>query len=176
MLIASHRRSHLKDGFTIMEMVIVLAILSMVATASFSYFSTNDAEEYLRETAVNLESMAREAQARAIMTNKTHRIVMTGDKFMMLEEDQYTKDAEKWQNLSARRDFTPASPDLVTSVIRWGTTQPVIPRSNIPVVWIFPPEGFVEPITVRFTKDKSYIQQTYHPLTASVADEEMEIQ
>lgn len=172
----SSRRSLETGGFTIVEMVVVLAILIMVTAASFAYLRNNDSEQYLRETATNLEAMAREAQARAIMTNTTHRIVMTGDKFLLLDADQYTKEANNWQTLVPRREFSPASPAVVTSVIRWGTTKRVIPQPNMPIVWIFPPEGFVEPITVRFGQDNSYIQQTYHPLTASVADEEMEIQ
>lgn len=171
-----NRSSYEAGGFTIVEMVVVLAILTMVTAASFAYLKNNDSEQYLRETATNLEAMAREAQARAIMTNTTHRIVMTGDQFRLLDADQYTKEADNWQTFVPRREFAPSSPDVVTSVIRWGTTKRVVPSPNMPIVWIFPPEGFVEPITIRFGQDNSYIQQTYHPLTASVADEEMEIQ
>ncbi len=164
-----------RQGFTLMELVVCLAVLAVVMSGTFLYFSNIDGEKRIREAAVALESMAREAQTRAIMTHTTHRIIITNNTFRLLDGDRFTSRFEEWQNLEARREYKTDSPEIEISLYRWGKPDKVMPSSRLPMVWTFPPEGFVEPITIRFQEKDSFIQQTYHPLTASVSDEEMEI-
>lgn len=130
----------------------------------------------MREACVELESMAREAQARAIMTHTPQRVVITGKKFLLMQGDAQPKSAEEWVTLPTRKQYEIQSHDEVqVSIYRWGSSDPVFPTERYPLVWLFPPDGFVEPITIRLVIDESYIKQTYHPLTASVIEEEMEI-
>lgn len=162
-------------GFTLMEMIVVLGILTLIMGSGVYYMQGIGPERELRENAVALESMAREAQARAIMTHITHRIVITHNEFILLDGDHVTRIPEEWVELPARKTHFITDNELKVSVFRWGMSQRVFPSAVKPMVWVFSPEGFVEPITVQFDKNDSFIRQTFHPLTASVTDEEMEI-
>ena len=41
-------------------------------------------------------------------------------------------------------------------------------------VWRFDPDGLCEPISVRLTLDKSWMEDTYHPLTATIRESALE--
>ena len=171
----NQRRPQRKQGFTIVEIVVVLAIIVIMIGASFAYLSGLGPEKEFKEATVELESMAREAQARAIMTHTMQRIVFTNKSFLMMENDVQPDTPEEWVTLPIRKRYDVPSQEMEVSIYRWGSIIPTIPSEKSPIVWIFPPDGFVEPITVKLTQDESYIKQTYHPLTASVVEEEMEI-
>lgn len=167
------RRFH---GFTIMEIVIVLGILSFLMGASVYYLYGSGPRKELTENSLALESLAREAQTRAIMTHKAHRIIITNNSYLLLEGGQETRDPKEWVNLVTRKQYSINDPDIKVSIYRWGSLTRFFPNRKTPVVWMFPPDGFVEPITIQLDKGESYIKQTYHPLSASITDEEMVIQ
>jgi len=75
---------------------------------------------------------------------------------------------------NALRAEVSIDPDIVLSVRRWNTEGFIAPSDNNIPIWRFDPDGLSEPLTVRFTLDESYAQDTYHPLNATVADSEME--
>ena len=64
--------------------------------------------------------------------------------------------------------------DIALTVRRWNTTEFITPSDTRIPVWRFDPDGLSEPITIRYAIGNSYTQDTYHPLTASIADTESE--
>jgi hypothetical protein len=65
-------------------------------------------------------------------------------------------------------------PDITLTIRHWNTQSFTTPTENIVPVWRFDPDGLCEPITVRLDLDGSYAQDTYHPLTATIADSELQ--
>ena len=72
-------------------------------------------------------------------------------------------------------DMRELDPDLVLSVRRWASDAWQKPSERRPLVWRFDPDGLCEPVGVRLALDGSWIEQEFHPLTASVRDFSSEI-
>ena len=71
-------------------------------------------------------------------------------------------------------DWIKINPDIQLTVRHWNTGAFLTPAEKTIPVWRFDPDGLCEPITVRLVMEKSYAQDTYHPLTATIADSELE--
>ena len=41
-------------------------------------------------------------------------------------------------------------------------------------VWRFDPDGLCEPIAIHYAMEKSWAEDAYHPLTASIRDSQLE--
>lgn len=160
-------------AFTIMEMVVVMGVLTMIMSGTLVYFMGSDSEKAFRETADDIESLAREAQTRAIMTHNTYKIAFMGNRVGLFDHTQSTRDAQDFTQNTPKKEVKLTHDQMKYSIQRWGQTNWVIPTDSRPVVWVFSPEGFVEPISINFKIKDSYLQQVYHPLSASVIDEEM---
>ncbi len=60
-------------------------------------------------------------------------------------------------------------PDGIDVFIRrWNSTDWLATGKNSIHVWRFDPTGLCEPLAVRLTLDKSWAEDTYHPLTATI--------
>lgn len=59
-------------------------------------------------------------------------------------------------------------------VRRWNSEKWLATPKNTVHVWRFDPDGLCEPISVRFTLGKSWAEDTYHPLTATIRDSQLE--
>lgn len=163
-----------------MEMVVVMVVLCMMLAASMAFLGGGDTEGKLRECADDFETMAREAQARAIMTHTTYKVALLPGKIRMFDETQRTADMRDFVENEAKKEIEFRNEDVGYAVQRWGRTDWVEPTELRPIVWVFAPNGFVEPISVKFSlkgakPGENYLKQTYHPLTASVIEEEMDV-
>lgn len=175
MQISSSSRKSFSRGFTIIELVVSLAIVVAIMAAGAVYMTTWSEEARLKEASNEMETLAREAQMLAIMNNAAYRVVMTHNKIMLMSPEFIAEEPEKWAEMTPLKEYVLKDDRLNWHIIRWGTKELTTPTVKSPFIWVFPPEGFVEPIKVKFTMDKAYLQQEYHPLTASVVDEEMVI-
>src|SRR5690606_2086708 len=64
--------------------------------------------------------------------------------------------------------------DMEMRIRRWGAVNEMVLSEKSPQIWRFDPDGLCEPITVHYISGNSYRLDTYHPLTASIADSETE--
>ena len=58
--------------------------------------------------------------------------------------------------------------------MRWNSEKWIPITKNIVQVWRFDPDGLCEPVTIQYAMDESWARDTYHPLTASVSDGQLE--
>ena len=169
-----------KPAFTLMEIVVVLFILVTIMGAATMYLFKADDETYLKEVSGELEAYAREAQNLAIMQNETYRLVLTENTLELFKSQANTASSPSLGVFVPEKETPLKSyrfPDdkLRWSIKRWGGSALLFPTQKAPFVWVFAPEGFVEPIQVEVSRDKAYLRQDYHPLTASVVEEELYI-
>ena len=57
---------------------------------------------------------------------------------------------------------------------RWNSAEWLATGKNAVHVWRFDPNGLCEPISVRLVFDKSWSEDVYHPLTATIRDSQLE--
>ena len=165
------RQARHPAGFTLMEMVIVLLIISLLAGISVMSFQGITDQQTLRTPALELQRMAREAVRRAGIYEQTQTITFEKNAFTI----RYKSDAKAvtdadsktvWQ----RRIEAPANMRLL--VQRWGM------KDWIPAAgqrWTVQPSGLCEPLAVRFELGNSHLEMRFNPLTGGVAEETMSI-
>lgn len=161
------------QAFTMMEMVVVMAVLTFIMAGASIFYMGSDAEKDFRIIGDEVESLAREAQMRAITTHNTYKVAFMDGRVGLFDNTQLTTTAKDFSDNTPKKEIRFSNKDMKYSIQRWGQTNWSIPSDSRPVVWVFSPEGFVEPISIKFDIKDSYLKQTYHPLTASVVDEEM---
>lgn len=67
-------------------------------------------------------------------------------------------------------------PDGVEVMVRrWNSGEFLPTRKNSIHIWRFDPTGLCEPLTVRLESGKSWVEDTYHPLTAAIHDSQSEV-
>ena len=174
-------------GFTLIEIVIVMAIVAVVMGGSIAAMLHSSPEKVLTNASGEIELLAKKARSAAILHQKPYAIEFHENRLRLLpfaeasESERTTAlgneiggtavDSEGGPTL---REEISIDSDIALGVRRWNTEDFVVPSKNFVPVWRFDPNGLSEPITVRMTVGESYAQDTYHPLTATIADSELE--
>ncbi|MEY3394130.1 MAG: hypothetical protein RL346_366 [Verrucomicrobiota bacterium] len=173
-------------GFTLLEIVIVLVIAALVIGGSITSLMLQDSERILRNQSGEIELLAKKARTSAILHQIPYAIEFHPDSITLLplsESIESRKTTALGREIggsghtstSARTSQTLSlEPNLLISIRRWNTTEFMTPKQSIIPVWRFDPDGLCEPITVRLSLDESYAQDTYHPLTATITDSELQ--
>jgi hypothetical protein len=142
-------------------------------------------ERRLVEMSGKLEDLARRARTIAVVQQTSYVVELTEEGFFLhpwvedgLDEAQVAElDLQAVETGVKRRPVRAAvllDEDFTVEVMRWGTNRWSPLSRGARQVWRFDPNGLCEPITVKFEFPDGWIQQEYHPLTASVREEEME--
>jgi prepilin-type N-terminal cleavage/methylation domain-containing protein len=173
-----------KGGFTLIEIVVVLAIIGVIIGGSIAAMLLNSSERTLTSASGEIELLAKKARTASILHQRPYAIEFHSGSLRLLPFSEASEierttalgnpiggEAESGKTL---REEIPIDPDIVLSVRRWNTDKFITPTDNSIPIWRFDPDGLSEPLTVRLTIGESYAQDTYHPLTATVADSELE--
>ncbi len=176
-----------KGGFTLLEIVIVLLISGVVVGGAIAVMLGSSTKRTLTNASSEIELLAKKARTASILHQKPYAIEFRENSLRLLpfaeasESERTTAlgneiggtavDGEERPTL---REEVTIDPDITLGVRRWNTEDFVAPSKNRIPVWRFDPNGLSEPITVRMTVGESYAQDTYHPLTATIADSELE--
>jgi len=176
-----------RRGFTLIEIVIVMAIVAVVMGGSIAAMLHSSPEKVLTNTSSEIELLAKKARTAAILHQKPYAIEFFENKLRLLpfadasETERTTALGNQIGGTAVDNEDGPTlreeitiDPDITLGVRRWNTEVFVAPSKNFVPVWRFDPNGLSEPITVRITFGESYTEDTYHPLTATIADSEME--
>ncbi|MFY7817233.1 MAG: prepilin-type N-terminal cleavage/methylation domain-containing protein [Akkermansiaceae bacterium] len=179
-----------RRGFTLLEMVIVLALIGLAMGGAMALFITTSAERRLKGTAGDLELLAKRARAVSMVQQTPYAITIFSESVRLspLVEAGYTDD-----QLRARQDTEEAARDMglpapkfspvresvslegyAVAVRRWGSDNWVSMLRNDPQVWRFDPNGVCEPMGIRVEYDDGWIEMEFHPLNASIRDRSME--
>lgn len=155
-------------------MIIGGAIGALVSTSS---------ERILTNASGELELLAKRARTTAILRQTPYAIEFHPGFVRLLpfsesvggfvSDDALSYPLEEAPRELAVREQIEIDSDLAVSVRYWNTENALTPAKNLIPVWRFDPDGLSEPITVTFTLGESYAQDTYHPLTATIADSEL---
>lgn len=175
-------------GFTLIEIVMVLAIIGLVTGGSIAAMLLTSSERKLRSASSEIELLAKTARTASIL-NQTPYAIEFHSGFVRLLPFREASEIERTTALgnsiggeavisetggrAVRKEITTDS-DITLSIRHWNTAEFIVPGETIVPVWRFDPDGLSEPLTVRITLGNSYAQDTYHPLTATIADSELE--
>ena len=164
-----------RRGFTLMEMLIVLAIIGMVFVGSFMGMAALNDERALRAPLTELRSMAKKAWQRSMQEQRAWQIRFLPDRFI-LEPRQAVQQEDREMllaaDINARRgsgiETYVIDPEIQTEIRHWAERDWHKP---LPDLWIFEHSGLCEPISVRFLSSHGIVAVQFDPLTASVKEE-----
>lgn len=178
-----------RHGFTLIEIVMVLAISSLLLGGAVAFMAFQTDERDLRNTAGEIELFAKRARTIAILHQTPYAIEFRPGTVRLLPLAEAGQDETKTalgQTIGGERAETPDTkgsvhdslsldPDMASFVKRWNTDEWLPMSDRFVHIWRFDPDGLCEPLGVRLSIGSNYIETTYHPLTASVCDTALEV-
>jgi len=141
-------------AFTLIEIIIAVAILTVLLLVAVPSLSGVLADRRLRASLDEFNNLVRQAQERSVAEHRAYLIVW-GDKDVIVEPEAFAKDEEK----KAVAAFALARGTVLT------LTLPAALTSKPAGEWIFWPTGTCEPATVRFAGRAGTWTANYSPLT-----------
>lgn len=185
-MISAVRTSKRPQGFTLIEIVMVLAIAGVVMGGAVGLMLFSSDERALRNASGEIELMAKRARTIAILNQTPYALEFREGVVRLLPFAQAGREERK---LSRRnRDIEEAEPDSASrenrqfkiqdgmslSIRHWNSDKWLTTAKDNVQIWRFDPDGLCEPISVRLDLNKSWSLDTFHPLTASISDSELE--
>ena len=141
-------------AFTLIEIVIAVAILTVVLLMAVPSLSGVVADRKLRASLDSFNNLVRQAQERSVAEHRSYLIVW-GDHEVMVQPEAFAKDEEK----KAVATFALERGTVLTLKL------PAALSSKPAGEWIFWPTGTCEPATVRFAGRAGTWTANYSPLT-----------
>jgi prepilin-type N-terminal cleavage/methylation domain-containing protein len=182
------RTSSSRGGFSLIEIVLVLAIASMMlgGAATFMYFSSE--EKALKDSFSKIEVLAKRARSIAILHQTPYAIEFRPGVVRLLPLAEAGRDERKKllghtiggevvqtdDGRGAVHDEINLDSAMTIMILRWNTEKWLPMTEGFAQVWRFDPDGLCEPISVRVSIGKSQIEGSFHPLTAAACDTTME--
>lgn len=170
-------------GFTLIEIILVLAISAMVVAGAVGFMVYSSDERALRSATSEIEVMAKRARTVSMLQQTPYALEFSdaGVRMMPLAEALMPPERRgESPGAATGSRFSPVhaewvpDQDQVLSIKRWASENwlPVTDRSVH--VWRFDPNGVSEPIAIRVQMDQSWMEADFHPLTASIRDSFLE--
>ena len=186
-MISAVRTSKRPQGFTLIEIVMVLAIAGVVMGGAVGLMLFSSDERALRNASGEIELMAKRARTIAILHQTPYALEFREGRVRLLPFAQAGRDERKLSRRS--RDFVEETEPgdapsenrqfklqdgMSLSIRHWNSDKWLATVKDNVQVWRFDPDGLCEPISVRLDLNKSWSLDTFHPLTASISDSELE--
>ena len=182
-----------RQGFTLIEIVLVLALIALMIGGALGYMVISDDERVLSRSSVEVEVLAKRARALAALQQRPYALEFYEQTVSLMPLAEAMIDSRDRENALARQEemaaesaapasgFTPVRASWTVDenvrmfVRRWAsdTWLPVDIKSRH--VWRFVPVGFCEPIGVWFQAEKSWLEAEFNPLTGGIRDQSQEI-
>jgi prepilin-type N-terminal cleavage/methylation domain-containing protein len=175
------------QGFTLLEIVIVLAIAAVVMGGAVGMMVYSSDERVLRNASGEIELLAKRARTTAILLQTPYALEFREGivKLMPLAEagrvEKRTVGGRRIggepvvEEGSGERWQYQLEGGMEVFVRRWNSAEWLATRKNAVHVWRFDPNGLCEPISVRLALEKSWAEDSFNPLTATVRETSMEI-
>lgn len=190
-MISAARTTKVQSGFTLLEIVMVLVIAAMVAGGAITYMVVSSDEHALRNVSGDVEVMAKRARATSILQQTPYALEFRQGEVRLLPFAESGLDdmrmpsgndiggnrVETEGQATMRtpvRDQLALPGNMVVSVKRWNSQTWIPLEQNTVQVWRFDPDGLCEPLAIHYALEKSWAEDAFHPLTASVRDSQME--
>jgi type II secretion system protein H len=178
----TNKRPH---GFTLIEIVVVLAIAAVIMGGAVGMLVYSSDERALRNASGEIELLAKRARTTAILQQTPYAIEFRQNVVRMLPLARAGRDEKRTvgghriggepseESSGEDREYV-LDAEMGVSVRRWNSDKWLETGKNTVHIWRFDPNGLSEPISVRLTLDKSWAEDTYHPLTATISDSQLE--
>jgi prepilin-type N-terminal cleavage/methylation domain-containing protein len=173
-------------GFTLLEIVMVLGIAAMVMGGSVGLMIYSSDERTLRDASTQIEMLAKRARTISILQQTPYALEFrTGivrllplaragaDEKTAAAERRMMDDDDEARALEDDRQVVLA-PGMDISIRRWNSDKWFPTGKNTVHVWRFDPDGLCEPVSIRLNLDKSWSEDAYHPLTATIRESQLE--
>jgi prepilin-type N-terminal cleavage/methylation domain-containing protein len=167
-----------RRAFTLMEILIALAIIALVFTAGFVGLSRTSDEAFLKKPWDELRPLAKIAWMKSLREQNPYQIRFFADRFVMeprqaiQEEDrQLRASADSHAGRSSSHQEYKLEEGFLIEVRPWMSRDWVRLEKNANYTWIFEQSGLLEPLSVRFTTEYGTVGGRFDPLTASVVEE-----
>jgi len=188
---AARTCTSLRRGFTLIEIVMVLAIAAILIGGAVSVMVFSSDERPLRSVSGQVELLAKRARTIAILQQIPYAIEFRPGVVRLLPFAEAGQDEKKTvggHTIGGDRVVVPSSgaispvhdqltldPKMTSFVRRWNTEEWLPMSDRFVHVWRFDPDGLCEPLGVRINIGSNYIEDTYHPLTAAICDTALEV-
>lgn len=170
-----YQRQRPVAGFTLVEIVITLAILALLLGMAVLTINSVSSERQLRGPAEAFKDFGKQARMFAIVEQRPHQVLVTPRSIRLqssgqiLNDDYVNVKGELNENIPSIKRYD-LDDDITMSIRRWRDVdfRPVKVDS-----WVFEHTGICEPLSIRFERvtDGSYLELTFNALTANVETE-----
>ncbi len=164
----------------------VLAIAGIIMAGAVGLMIYSSDERTLRNASGEIEVLAKQARTVAILNQTPYALEFREGVVRLLPLAQAGLD-EKKRSVSVSRNPAPEpaagsgenrqvtlANGVNISIRRWNSDKWFSIAKNSVQVWRFDPDGLCEPISVRLSLPKSWAEDTYHPLTATICESQFE--
>lgn len=166
------RHQRPSSGFTLIEIIITLAILALLLGMTVLTINSVNSERQLRGPAEAFKDFAKQARMFAIVEQRPHQVLITPRSIRLQSsgqirsEDLINARGELNQNIPSIKRYDLDS-DVRMLIRRW---RDVDWREVKIDSWVFEHTGICEPLSIRFERftDGSYLELTFNALTANV--------
>ena len=173
-------------GFTLIEIVMVLAIATVVMGGVMGMMVYSSAEHQLRNASGEIELLAKRARMTAIVQQTPYALEFREGLVRMLPLALAGRDEKKTAgghhiggepviSVGESHQYT-FKRDMKVAIRHWNSNAWLPALKNNIQIWRFDPTGLCEPISVKLTLGDSWAEDTYHPLTASIRESLLEAQ
>lgn len=165
-----------RKGFTLIEIVMVLAIASVVLGGAIGLMVFSSDERVLRDASGEIEVMAKQARAAAILHQTPYALEFREGVVRLLPFAQTGMDEKQLHEIEAGGGGNSyiLEDGVSLFVRRWNSEEWFATGKNQIHVWRFDPDGLCEPLSIRLNLGNSYAMDTFHPLTATVSYSELD--
>lgn len=173
-------------AFTLLEIVVVLAIASIVMGGAVGLMIYSSDERELRRGSTGIELMAKRARTTAVLQQTPYALEFRETEVRLLplaQAGQIERTTALGREVGGREveeedDGTVKDTyllgDMKVFVRRWNSDQWLSTEKDVMHVWRFDPNGICEPLGVRLQVNESWNEDIYHPLTATIRENFLE--
>lgn len=184
-MISAAKTTRRPQGFTLIEIVMVLAIAAVIMGGAVGMMIYSSDERVLRDASGEIEMLAKRARTTAILQQTPYALEFREGIVRLMPLAQAGRDekrtvggrrigGEPVDEGGGDRWELPLERGISLFIRRWNSEDLLPTVKNAVHVWRFDPDGLCEPISVRLTLDGSWSEDTYHPLTATIRDSQLE--
>ena len=158
---------HRRGAFTLMEMVVVLAIMVLLTGFFAVQFGENTDEELLSPVAQDLKQLARQAVTEAAAYREDYAILLDPGQFQLVRG----QGAGAGGAVSLAVEETRSIPEGLIVGVRWFGDPEWKPVEG--QAWLFRSGGLCEPIEIRLEipRSKAFIELAFDPLTGMAEEQ-----
>jgi prepilin-type N-terminal cleavage/methylation domain-containing protein len=182
-----------RGGFTLIEIVMVLVITAIIVGGAIAIIAASSDERKLTDISGEVELLAKRARTTSMLQQTPYALEFREGvvRLMPLAEagadekttalgrtiggDRVAAEPPAGRRPPARAEYR-FPPGLNVVIRRWNSNVWLTTEKNSLHIWRFDPNGLCEPITLRYELEKSWAQDTFHPLTATIRESLLEAQ